>query len=89
MGQVAAQGIQRFTRHATTRIGEIAQVAGDAFRPGQLRQLNIERRHGSQAGNLFPFDGLDDIARQQVVEQHHAGADMKGRGQLAETGIEG
>ena len=62
---------------------------GDAGRPVELRQLDVERRHGGQAGDAFPFQRPEHVARQQVVEQDDAGANVEGCRQLAEAGVEG
>jgi hypothetical protein len=54
----------------------------------QLGELDVQRRHGGEAGDLLLDHGLEHVARQQVVEQHHPGAGVEGRGQLAEAGVE-
>ena len=69
-------------------VGEVAQLLVDAGGPlAGLGELNVERRHGREAGHPVLDHGLEHVARQQVVQQHHLGADVKGCGELAEAGV--
>ena len=58
-------------------------------RPTQLRQLDVERRHAGQTGDMLALDRIEHIARQQIVQEHHRRAAMESGCQLAESGIKG
>jgi hypothetical protein len=40
-------------------------------------ELDVQRRHGREAGDLLALHRLEHVARQQVVQQHHARAAWK------------
>ena len=87
--QARAQRVEGLARHATAGVGEVAQVLGDARRPLELRQLDVQRRHGGEARHALALQRVDHVARQQVIEQDDARAGVKSRRQLAEAGVEG
>ena len=87
-GRALAQQSQRFTRHAATGIGKVAQLVVDRRRPFKLRQLDIQGRNRSESGDFFALHRLEHVARHQVVEQNHPRANMKRGSELAESGIE-
>ena len=87
--QARAQSVQRLAWHAAAGVGEVAQMFGDVSRPFELGELDVERRHGGEAGDTFALKRLQDVARHQVVEQDDAGADMESGRQLAEASVEG
>ena len=61
----------------------------DTLGPLDLRELNPERRHRRQAGDTVSDYGLDDVLRQEVVEQHRPRTGMERSRQLTEPGVEG
>lgn len=91
--QAGAQHLQRLAGHAAAGVGDVAQLAVEALAqvvgPGQLGELDVERRHGGEAGDGFGIQRFEHVARHQVIEQHDAGAGVEGGGELAEAGIEG
>ena len=86
--QVGAQLRQRLAWHAPARVGDVAQMLGDGLRPLELRELDPQRRHGGEPGHAFLGQGVEHVARHQVVEQHDPRADVKAGRQLAEAGVE-
>ncbi len=53
-----------------------------------LGELDPQRRHAGQAGDLLLGAGAHDVAGQEIVEQHHLGANGEGGGELAQAGVE-
>src|SRR3546814_2894694 len=57
-------------------------MACDLFRPIYLKQLRPERRHAGKRRDAEPGDRLHHVARQQVIEWHHAPASRPSREEL-------
>ena len=70
-GRLLPQLRQGGPRHVATGIGKVAQVGAYGIRPFKRRQLDVQRRHSGEPGNLLAHHDLEHVLRQQVIEQHH------------------
>jgi len=87
-GQLAPQRVQRLARQPPAGVGEVAQRRGGLGRPVERRELDVERRHGGEAGDLLGGDRAQHIAWQQRVQQHDPSAGLESGRELAEAGVE-
>ena len=87
-GEDRAQLAERGARHPAAGVGEVAQAARRLGRPLLLGELDPQRRHAREPGDLVLGAQADDVARQQVVDEHDVGADGERGRELAEAGVE-
>lgn len=87
--ELPPKGSQGIEWHSPAGVGEIAQVFIDAGGPCELGQLDPQGRHSGQSGYPFLGDCLEDVAGEQVIQQHDPGAGQECGSDLGEAGIEG
>ncbi len=67
---------------------QYAQLRRRLGRPVRLGELDPQRGHARQHGDVMPPDRLHHVARDQIVERHRARARRPARQQLVEPGVE-
>ena len=87
-GKIARSFCERRPGHAPAGVGEVAQAAARLGRPGLLGELDPQRRHAGEPGDPVPRTQPDDVAGQQVVDEHHVRAHTERGRELAEAGVE-